>query len=874
MDVSGSRGSRGIVEGKEYSDEEIEKFLHPLVVEWFKGKYRSFTPPQKHAIVEALNRNNILISSPTGSGKTLAAFLASISMLIDLAEKNRLEDKVYTLYVSPLKALNNDIRKNLEEPLKEIYEIAESKGLKLQKIRIGVRTGDTDPSERQRQVRKPPHILITTPETLSIILVSPKFSKHLSNLDFLIVDEIHAIAENKRGTHLSLSIERLQEIQEGRMVRIGLSATIHPLEEVAKFLVGFENGKVRDCIIADVSFLKPIDIKVISPVKDFFRESSEQISEKLYNTLADLVKSSKTTLIFTNTRSATERVVYNLKKKLGSDFPIKAHHSSLSKNVRLEVEDELKNGELRCVVSSTSLELGIDIGYIDLVVLLGSPKSINRALQRIGRSGHKLHEVSVGRVVVVDHDDLVECTVLTYEALNRRLDRIKIPEKPLDVLCQHVVGMAIERKWGIDEALKVIRRSYPYRNLTKDEFLEVLRYLAGYSDFEKNRVYGKIWLDEKEGTFGKRGKLVRPIYYLNTGTIPDEVAVKVITKDGKRVGKVEEEFAERLIKGDIFVLAGRTFRFLKSRGMNLIVEEVEGEKPTVPSWFSEQLPLSYDLALRIQRFRREVEELLGSELLEFEDAVWYLRKKYMLERDSAEAIVRYFYEQKVFSYIPTDRRFLIENFQDEGNECYVFHSLIGRRANSAISRVLAYRAGLKKNCSVKIAVNDNGFMLKLPRRKVLSFDEILELMNVENFEEDLIKALDRTEILRRRFRHVAVRSLMVLRNYLGREKSVWRQQLSADSLLRLIKKKFGRNFPVLKETYREIMEDSMDLGNAIDFLTKLEKKEIKLTRIPFPSPFALNIFVLGEEDIVLMEDRKKVIQSLYEKITQVIELNG
>jgi ATP-dependent Lhr-like helicase len=864
--------SAGVIEGKEYEDSEIENLLHPVVREWFKSKFNSFTPPQKYAIVEAFKGNNVLISSPTGSGKTLAAFLASINMLIELAEKNQLEDRVYTLYVSPLKALNNDIRKNLEEPLREIYELAERKGIKLQKIRIGVRTGDTDQKERQKQTRKPPHIFITTPETLSIILVSPKLSQSIRKIRFLIVDEIHAVAENKRGTHLSLSVERLQRIQESDMVRIGLSATISPLEEVAKFLVGFENGKERRCVIADVSFSKPIDIKVISPVQDFFRESSESISEKLYQTLVELIKSSKTTLIFTNTRSATERVVYNLKKRLGKDFPIKAHHSSLSKNVRLEVEDELKNGDLRCVVSSTSLELGIDIGYIDLVILLGSPKSINRALQRIGRSGHRLHEVSIGRVVVVDHDDLVECTVLTNEALNRRLDRIKIPEKPLDVLCQHVVGMAIEKRWAVDEALELIRSSYPYRRLTREEFLSVLRYLAGHSDFEKKRVYGKIWFDDAEGTFGRRGKLVRPIYYLNTGTIPDEVAVKVITTDGKRVGKVEEEFAERLVKGDVFVLAGRTFRFLRSRGMNLIVEEVEGEKPTVPSWFSEQLPLSFDLALRIQRFRGEIDRILNSKLLEFEDAVFYLRKNYNLERSSAEAIIRYFLEQNLFSYIPTDDRFVVENFQDNGSECYVFHSLVGRRANSAISRVAAWRAGVMKNCNVKIAINDNGFLLKLPKRKKLSYSEILDLLSPEHFRDNLISALDRTEILRRRFRHVAVRSLMVLRNYLGREKSVWRQQLNADSLLRLIKKNFGIEFPVLRETYREIMEDSMDLENAISFLERLKNMDLRIIRIPYPSPFALNIFVLGEEDVVLMEDRKKIIKSLYEKITRMIEL--
>ncbi|HID42395.1 MAG TPA: ATP-dependent helicase, partial [Archaeoglobaceae archaeon] len=779
-----------IIEGKPYPDDEIINTLHPLVAEWFLSKYCEFTPPQRYAIVEAYRGKNVLIFSPTGSGKTLAAFLTAISMLIEEAEDGELEDRVYVLYVSPLRALNNDIRRNLEKPLSEIYELAEKKGIKLQKIRIAVRTGDTESSEKQKQLKKPPHILITTPETLSIVLSSPKFSKKLSKIKFLIIDEVHSIAENKRGSHLALSVERLRRIQEEESTRIGLSATIAPLEEISKFLVGD-----RDCVVADVTFEKPIQIEVISPIDDFFEISSEEISERLYSILADYVRKSKTVLIFTNTRSATERVVFHLRKRLGDEFPVKAHHSSLSRDVRLDVEEDLKHGRLRCVVSSTSLELGIDIGAIDLVVLLGSPKSINRALQRIGRSGHRLSDTSIGKIVVLDQDDLVECAVLAKEALEGNLDRIYIPEKPLDVLAQHIVGMAIEKKWSVDEALDLIRRAYPYRSLTAEEFIEVLRYLSGYSELEKKRVYGKIWFDENAEEFGRRGKLLRPIYYLNTGTIPDEVAITVVTKDKKIVGKVEEEFAERLLKGDIFVLAGRTFRFLKSRGMRIIVEEVEGEKPTVPSWFSEQLPLSYDLALRIQKFRGLMKELLSEDSI----AVNYLVGEYNLEKSAAKAIVNYFREQKLFSDIPTEKELIVEKFEEKGRYHYVFHSLVGRRANSAISRVFGYRTAKMKNCNVQIALNDNGFMLILPKQ--LRNQEILELFSIQNFEEHLKKSLDITEILRRRFRHVAVRSLMILRNYLGREKSVWRQQLNSDSLLRLLKKNFP-DFPVLKETYR------------------------------------------------------------------------
>ncbi len=475
----------------------------------------------------------------------------------------------------------------------------------------------------------------------------------------------------------------------------------------------------------------------------------------------------------------------------------------------------------------------------------------------------------MGRIVVVDQDDLVECTVLAKEARERRLDRVKIPKKCLDVLCQHVVGMAIEKVWSVDEALALIRNAYPYRELTREEFISVLKYLSGsFSELEKKRVYAKIWFDEEEGVFGRRGKMIRPIYYLNTGTIPDEVAVRVITKDGKRVGKVEEEFAENLLPGDIFVLAGKTFRFLKAKGMSIIVEEVGGEKPTVPSWFSEQLPLSYDLAGRIRKFRGWMEEKL--EEMSREEVINILMREFEIERNAANAIYRYFMEQKLFSEIPTDRKLVVEKYEGDRNY-YFFHTLIGRRANSAMARVFAYRAGLIKNCNVQMGISDNGFVLILPPNKRLTDAEIEGLFVIPEFENHLRRALDRTEILRRRFRHVAVRSLMILRNYMGREKSVWRQQFSADSILSFLKRYYP-DFPVLKETYREIMEDAMNIDDAMDFIAKVGREvELVVVRTPYPSPFAFNLYLLGEQDVVLMEDRRKILKELHEKVMGVIQ---
>ena len=463
-------------------DEALE-ILHPKVGSWF-SKFGELSPPQALSLAPISKGENVLISSPTGSGKTLAAFIYVISELVRLAENNSLEDRVYCVYVSPLRALNNDIRRNLLRPLKEMNE---------DRIRVGVRTGDTPQSERQRMLRKPPHILITTPESLGIMLSAPKFREKLRGVKWVIVDEIHELCSSKRGVHLSLSLERLVDLS-GEFQRIGLSATIHPIEEVAQFLVGLSNGKPRDCTVIKVDYLKKTDIKLICPVEDLINTPSDLVSRRMYETLKGLIEEHRTTLVFTNTRSGTERVVFHLGKEKVEDLA--AHHSSLSRETRLEVEEKLKNGELKAVVCSTSLELGIDIGYVDLVVQVGSPKSISRCLQRTGRAGHRLKDISKGRIIALDRDDIVEIAVMIEKAYDGMLDRVQIPRNCLDVLAQHLVGMAIDSVWSIEEAYSLVRRAYPYKDLEKEKFVSVLKYLSGEYDgvdLESNRVYGKIW---------------------------------------------------------------------------------------------------------------------------------------------------------------------------------------------------------------------------------------------------------------------------------------------------------------------------------------------------------------------------------------------
>lgn len=852
---------------KTYSKKAIYKKLHPWVRQWFDENFDDFTPAQKQAIVEIHNKKNILISSPTGSGKTLTAFLSIISELVTLSQKEELTDNVYCIYISPLKALDNDIEKNLEEPLKGIEKIA---GHELG-IRKAVRTGDTSQYQRQKMLKKPPHILITTPETLSILLVAPKFREKLSHVKYVIIDEIHSLADNKRGVHLSLSLERLHHLIGG-FTRIGLSATVSPLEEVAKFLVGYEYGIERDCLVASVNYLKELDMEVISPVSDIVLADSEDTRLATYDILDDLIQENKTTLIFTNTRSGTERFVYNLKTMYPSHYNsnnIMAHHSSLSKEVRLETENKLKNGELKCVISSTSLELGIDIGYIDLVVLINSPKSVSRALQRIGRSGHRLHEKSKGKIIVTDRDDLVECSVLLKDAKEGKIDKINIPKNCLDVLAQHIYGMAIENPWDIDYAYDVIRKSYCYKDLTRDDYEDVLSYMAGeYSELEERYVYAKIWIDYKENTFGKRGKLARALYSTNIGTIPDSSGV-LVKCDGETVGKIEEDFMERLKKGDTFVLGGNTYRFNYGKGMTINVSPASGP-PTIPSWFSQQLPLSFDLAMDIQRFRAHMDSKFQYRRSK-EEIMEFIHEYLYVDDFAANSIYEYFVEQYKYAKIPSNRKMLIEYYTGFGGKKFViFHSLFGRKVNDALSRATAYLVAKRYNANVTISISDNGFYLSSDGKigGLKSFRELTP----ENFRNILTQSLSKTETLASRFRHCAGRSLMTLRRYKGKSKSVGRQQVRGKILLKFVEE-MDDNFPILSEARRETLEDYMDVENAEKVIQWIanEEMEIKVINTIIPTPFAFNLVSQGYLDVLNQNDKAEFTKRMHKAVLDKIK---
>ncbi|MBT3304492.1 DEAD/DEAH box helicase [Candidatus Woesearchaeota archaeon] len=1364
----------------------IINILNPTFKKWFFTKFKDFTLPQEYSIYTIHSRENVLVSAPTGSGKTLSAFGAILNELIDLEEKKLLEDKIYCVYLSPLKALSNDIQKNLLEPLEEM----KNKG-----VRVGLRTGDTTQYERAKLAKSPPHILITTPESLAIMLSSPKFRENFRSVQWCIVDEIHSLAENKRGVHLSLSLERLQYLAPG-LTRVGLSATVAPLESIAEFLVG-----TRECKIVDVQFIKEYDFQVISPVKDLINISQENLHQKMYELIDDLIQKHRTTLIFTNTRAATERVVHHLKDKFPKNYTLEgddatsligAHHGSLSKEHRFKLENNLKAGKLKAVVClegntkilnsngewieiknlkkqkvqslnnlklsnetilnkfktrnqqqllkiesnlgrkiactknhkfltiqnselcwkeaikfkkgdfialirknkfkelkneelikytyknypetgfaeinslfriqlknsiikkfgsikdlwekqfkedlsysqlrsalngeykfklkilnrlteqikikqtdifkqitrissdkssfpkirineefmrllgfslaegyinhrdlyasnknkevleyyfklikkiferspwkkinqngtttlgltssflvnflenlgfikgrksrisklpsfifrlkkecvfeflsgyldgdgylevknnrvystgfcttskvlaedisklllreniissirsrycdeftqvngrtihkkgwfytvvviggeslrtfakhihparnklkhlkevlelngytnidvipnikkelkslrlkttlstyklqkeglnpakyelgtrnisrkqlnklltkyktkesllnslkdsdifwdkikkiniikpskyvynievnnthnyiangfitkncSTSLELGIDIGYVDLVICLGSPKSVSRVLQRAGRSGHSLNKKTKARLIVLDRDDLIECSVMLKSALEKKIDRIHIPTNALDVLAQHIVGMAVEQDWDENELFNVIKKSYCYKDLSRKDFDEILSYLAGeYVSLESRYIYAKIWRNNKK--LGKKGRMTRVIYMTNIGTIPDETAIKVKIGDSF-IGTIDEGFLERLKPGDIFVLGGDIYQFKFARGTTIQVKGSISRPPTVPSWFSEQLPLSFDLATDINRFRGLMQEKLES--CSKKDILDFIHDYLYVDSKAAEAIYKYMKEQFDFcNTLPSNKKILIEHYDKDDEKKIIFHTLFGRRVNDCLSRAIAFSISLTQKRDVEVGISDNGFYISF--NKPINVTAVLEQLNTENIEKVMKHAIEKSEVYRRRFRHCAMRSLMILRNYMGRSKQVGKQQMASTILMKALRE-LNPDFSILKEARREVLEDLMDIENTKAVLKRIEDKQLKIEEIhtKIPSPFAFNLVLQGHLDILKMEDKIEFLKRMHSMVLAKISLS-
>ncbi|MGB9965376.1 ATP-dependent helicase [Halobacterium hubeiense] len=907
----------------ESSDREVLDALDPAVREWWVDRFGSpeqdggcLTPPQREAIPLIHAGENALVAAPTGSGKTLASFTAILNELFERERAEGLDNEVYCLYVSPLKSLANDIERNLAEPLAGIGDRLAERGVETD-VRQAIRHGDTSSYERQQMLEETPHILNTTPETLAILLNSPKFREKLRSVEYVVVDEIHSLADSKRGTHLSVSLERLQRLA-GDFTRIGCSATVEPLADIARYLVGFDRAEdgsadepsgqgprasdgARNCEIVDARFARDYDLRLSCPTPDLVNASKGAINDAFYEELGDLVAANESTLVFTNTRSGAERVLENLRERgVVGEEESACHHGSLSKDRRQAVEAQLKEGSLSVTTTSTSLELGIDMPHVDLVVQVGSPKSVASLLQRVGRAGHRPGRTVTGRVIALDRDELVECAVMLRQAEQGFVDRVHIPERAHDVAAQHVYGMAIEGPLPEAEVRATLRSAYPYREYGDDDFERLFRYLtADYDGLGDRNVYAKIWRDENDppggddgdpddptsGTHhypefavgerlvGKRGRLARPILLQNLGTIPDSFTVNVYVRgDDEWVGQLDESYLDTLEAGDVFVLGGDRFAYRYRRGSKVYVDRTS-ERATVPSWFSERLPLSYDLGREIARFQSE---LVAKHEAGGAAAVRRWLREFPVDANAVRALARMYDDQIQYAgveSVSTTDRVAVEEVKDrdEYRRRYHVRTPYGRRFNDGLSRLLAYRCANEANANVAVSVADNGFTLAMPLNRKVDVAELLRQTDPGEARETLRDALDGTDLLQRYFRIDATRALLVLKRYKGREKSASKQQVASEMLLGFAEDL--EDFAVLEETYRELIEDKLDLAGVREVLAAVQSGDVEVTEttLQSPSPLSFGLATLSASDVVLADDEDAVLRAFHERVREHVD---
>jgi ATP-dependent helicase Lhr and Lhr-like helicase len=843
--------------------------LHPTLAAWFTKRFGEPTVAQAQCVPHVVAGRSVLLSSPTGTGKTLAGFLGVLHHLLKECEAGTLQRPgVRALYISPLRALTYDIEKNLTVPLHEM-------GL-TEQISIGLRTGDTTANERAKLKRKPPHLLLTTPESLAILLPQKSWREALQHTRFVIIDELHAIAENKRGAHLSLSLERLETLvagaDGGRLTRIGLSATAAPLPLLAELLAGVG----RPCEIVKAPPGRRRRVEVLSPLKRDPYPASGWTAQRVLQDIARIVESKQSVIVFCNTRGTTESLSLRLKNALPKlAAKIEAHHSSLDRDVRLEVEDRLKRGELRAVVCSTSLELGIDIGSVDGVIMISTPKGISRALQRIGRSGHSIHEESHGILVATNINDLMECIVCAVMTRLEQLDEVRVMEAPLDVLAQHLVGIAIQGDTAVDDAYALVKKSQCFHPLTRQQFDAVCRYLeGGGAALEKQyrEAFGKITI--VDGKLTVPTKRVERDYLVNVGTIHSDGMVNVILGK-RRLGQVEEGFVKGLKRGDIFVLGGRTVRLIDTGMAEIYVEESRGALPTVPSWNTNKMPLSSGLCREVTRLRTELAERF-SRGDSREDIADWLVEHYLISASNASAIVRHCVHQLQVSEIPREGRFLIERFQETRADGtlddlvqFFFHSLIGRSANNALSRIIAHRLKEAVGGNALVTIDDYGFLLTVKGFQDLELEAWRELFRPHDAEKNLRAALDESDLVRWQFRGVAQTALMVPRNLPGQERRIKQLRFSADILFNVLRD-HEPDHPVLAQSIKEATHTFLDAERASAFLRESQSMEWRLIGVPVVSPFSFGIYASKIRESLMLEDPEEAIERLWSQFQRSV----
>jgi ATP-dependent helicase Lhr and Lhr-like helicase len=870
----------------------LAKRLHPRLAKWFRETYGDFTHAQLLCVPAILDRESILLTSPTGSGKTLAGFLGVFDFLLRKLDDGTLPRSVQCIYVSPLRALAYDIGKNLRAPII---------GMGLEKeLRLHLRTGDTPAAERVKFRDRPTHFLITTPESLAVMLAQESYAAHLGDCQFVIVDELHSFAGNKRGADLTLSLERLERLCSRRpachaearrrrvgdaanettsnprfpqgsgysegLCRVGLSATAAPLDLLARFLV----GEGRECRIAEAQVEKKSLVEVFSPIRRKPYPPAGYTGVRLYAELAELIRTRESVLVFTNVRSAAEQVGLRLKELLPDlAAQIEIHHASLDRSVRLEVEDRLKNGELRAVVCSTSLEMGIDIGAVDMVVMVATPKGVSRAIQRIGRSGHSLNRSSHGVLVATNINDLVEATVTARLVRERALDPIRIQEKPYDVVAQHIVGLAAVAPIAADETFALVRRAYPFRELSREEFDRILQYLeGGGASLQKQYVgvFGKIRVED--GIISLAHPRIAREFLVNIGTIHSEGYIDVLLRH-RRLGSVEENFIKQLKIGDLFVLGGRIVRLIDTGVQEAYVERVDGHLPTVPRWNAAKMPLTSGLARAVRKLRTEVAERVRKNADDGVTADW-LVENYQISIANAQAIVELFRAQLSISEIPVGRKMLIELYREGDHAYYFFHSLIGRSANDALSRIVALRVKHRIGGNALATIDDYGFLLTLRRYQELPLDDLRECFARANAEDDLATALRGSELVKWQFRGVAQTGLMVPRNLPGRQRKQKQLSWSAEVLFRVLEQ-HEPNHPLLVEAYRQATHTFLDAESAYHFLDEVQTFEWKLRELPAVSPFSFAIYASVIKENMMLEDPASAIERIYREMYAKVE---
>jgi ATP-dependent Lhr-like helicase len=848
------------------------EWAHPLVRDWFVSRFGTPTEPQQEGWPHILARKTTLISAPTGSGKTLAAFLTCIDRLVRKALSGELTDRTEVLYVSPLKALSNDIQKNLEIPLGEIFQLAGQRGFLMPEIRTSVRTGDTLAHERRAMLARPPHILVTTPESLYILLTAAKSREVLRTVESVIVDEIHAVADDKRGAHLALSLERLDHLTGKRLARVGLSATQKPIELVAHFLAGAEQP---DPIIVQIGHRRELDLAIEVPGSELGPVASNEMWDEIYDRIAALATQHRSTLVFVNTRRLAERMAHHLAERLGKDA-VAAHHGSLSRKLRLVAERKLKAGEIRALVATASLELGIDIGSVDLVCQIGSPRAISVALQRIGRAGHWRGAVPKGRLFATTRDDLLECAALVRAIRQGDLDCIVVPEVPLDILAQQIVAMCAAEDWKEDELFQSMRRAFPYRNLSRADFTEIVEMLSEGIVSARGRYAAYLHRDRVNGMVrARRGSRLAAI--TSGGAIPENSLYTVVAQpEGTVVGTVDEDFAVESMAGDIMLLGNTSWRIRRVQSGSVLVEDAQGAAPNVPFWRGEAPARTDELSGNVSDLREKISAFVPRVALDAEiqttsgvtAAVNWLKLECGLDDAGAEQAVEYIVDGRaLLGAVPTQTTVIAERFFDEsGGMQLVIHAPFGGRINKAWGLALRKRFCRSFNFELQAAATDNGLNISLSEQHSFPLAEVFHFLHPNSLRSVLEQAALASPLFTARWRWDAGRALALLRFRGGKKVPPQIQRMRADDLLAAVfpealacQENLPGDIPIsnhalIREVMKDVLTEALDIGGLERVLRDIAAGRITCLAVDTPVPSQFSHEIVNANPYAYLDD--------------------